>query len=145
MKGNTEYTPERIRVKMSCPKTAYLWDILLLGKSYADWLPFDKAEKRLKLFIEDKGAAGRPFYEVTPADKQQIQKIMHIRNAIAHSSDHSEQQFKTHVMRGVTLGPRERNPAGLLRSIFAAPKQTHLDMYIATLESIATRVLGTPN
>lgn len=93
-------------------------DIILGERSYVDWLPFEgKTLKRATAFFEN----GYPFYRLKNDDTlrpflRNIERFAAIRNAIAHKSKHAQQRFEREVSGNSPLPPRQRKPAGYLRS-----------------------------
>ena len=100
------------RVKVRSPMVAR--DILLGGeRRFVDWLPYDKTESRAKAFFR----GGRPFTDLNDDKKRILRHIIKIRNAIAHQSAHAIKQFEKLLdEEALPLPPRERTPAGFLRS-----------------------------
>jgi hypothetical protein len=81
---------------------------------------------------------GSPFCDLLPGDRQTIETITTIRNAIAHSSPHAMKEFRTKVISSLSLLPGERSPAGFLRSqARAVPAQDRLELFVAELGRIA--------
>jgi hypothetical protein len=112
-------------------------DIVLRGRKYVDWLPYDRTETLAKAFLR----GGRPFTSLTGPDKAQIEKLLVIRNSIAHNSPHALRNFKQKVVSGLVVPPRERIPAGFLRGLFrAAPQQTRFEYYAAEMFSLANKI-----
>lgn len=90
-------------------------DIIIGDRSFVDWLPYDKyTEKRAKAFYRN----GVPFTNLSKSQKNTIQKIVWIRNAIAHKSKHSFNTFEKNVIGGIPLLPKEKTPIGYLRSVY---------------------------
>lgn len=92
--------------------------MILSGRNYVDWLPYDLTKTRAQLFF----SGGRPFTLLDPSMEQDLQRAIWIRNAIAHRSKHARKVFLSKVVGSLVLAPRERSPAGYLRSILAAPQ-----------------------
>src|SRR3954451_155221 len=102
----------RVLPKASFGSLRTLRDFVLADQGYADWLPYSTTEDRARLFLRK----GRPFTEMPGSSKGEMKRWMAIRNAIAHSSDHSRQKFQRIVVGNTPLPPRQRNPAAWLRS-----------------------------
>ena len=83
--------------------------IVLQGGKYMDWLPIDKLEKYSDIYFIH---PNNPFRVLDSRQKQEIQKVLWIRNLIAHQSEHAKKLFEDHVV-GTTLIPR--GPRRLLR------------------------------
>lgn len=92
--------------------------IILGERSYVDWLPFEtRTLKRADAFFEN----GFPFNRlkndiVLKPSLQSIERFAAIRNAIAHKSKHSQLKFEKEVSGNSPLSPRQKKPAGYLRS-----------------------------
>jgi hypothetical protein len=102
----------RILPKATFGSMKTLREFVLADQSFVDWLPYSNTEERARLVLRK----GRPFTEISEASKGEMKRWMAIRNAIAHSSDHSRQKFQQVVVGNTPLPPRQRNPAGWLRS-----------------------------
>lgn len=121
--------------------------VVLNGKHYLDWLPYDDYTCKLaKIYLNNKGF---PFptigYRSIDKNKNTIDQfkkemsdIVIIRNAIAHRSSHSKKKFKN-MINYVSLPPREKQPGGFLRSRLSS-NQTRFEMYINTLAAIANNL-----
>jgi hypothetical protein len=117
---------------MTAHSSAALMNILLQGRKYMDWLPFDRTIDRAKLYMKD----GRPFSDLSPADKGMITRIAIIRNAIAHRSDYALIKFQEVIDIQHPL-PRERTPAGYLRSL-VTPTSNRFDVYAGELKRLTS-------
>jgi hypothetical protein len=115
-------------------------DLAFGGKNYIDWFPYDKTEKIAGLFFR----GGRPFSKLDKVDKNDIENMMVIRNVIAHHSSYSHHRFEEEVITSsLPLMPREKTPAGFLRSQFrVAPIQTRFELYQIKIASIARKIAG---
>lgn len=108
-------------------------------RPFIDWIPYDNTlELAFKYF---KG--GRPFSELTDAQKQHLQKCHTIRNVVAHESIDSKRKFERRVLGSTPLPPHEKTPAGYLRGLYrTTPAQTRFENYMAQSLLIA-RILAT--
>jgi len=112
-------------------------DVVVGGNRYVDWLPYDRTEQRAKAFFRN----GLPFTSFQSQDKQLIEQIFYIRNAIAHKSNYSKKIFERHVIGSISIDPRDRNPAGFLRTKFRiSPVQTHYENLIVQMANIAIKL-----
>ena len=112
-------------------------DVVVGGNRYVDWLPYDRTEQRAKAFFRN----GLPFTSFQSQDKQLIEQIFYIRNAIAHKSNYSKKIFEIHVIGSISIVPRDRNPAGFLRTKFRiSPVQTHYENLIVQMANIAIKL-----
>jgi len=107
------------------------------GNQYVDWFPYYRTEKRAAAFFRN----GYPFTYLDNMDKQQIEKILYIRNAIAHKSNYSLNKFEKEIIGSSILMPRERTPSGYLRSVFrTAPNQTRYEELIIEMSIISRKL-----
>jgi hypothetical protein len=108
--------------------------VLAPRQKYVDWLPYDKTLSQAERCFR----GGRPFSLVTAPQAQTLDRIVKIRNAIAHKSRHSLSTFETVVIGTTPLPPRETTPAGFLRGLLmAAPARTRFEDYVSSLVAIA--------
>lgn len=108
------------------------------GKLYADWTKADKVIKNAKRFF----ASGKP-YTVLTSQQGTLEEIKIIRNAVAHSSTFSQNEFKKLVRR--KLG---RYPTGLTKGGFLAmtmpnssPPSSFFEFYVGTLDYLANQIV----
>ena len=106
------YAGGRIVPRIDVRSAGVLEPLLNAGRSYADWLPYHETEKKANVYLR----GGRPFTDVGATEKQRMDRWLWTRNAIAHASKHSVRVFTDNVIAGTPLPPRERTPAGFLRS-----------------------------
>ncbi len=148
LSGSIIYSPRKIICKMSCESGDALREILLQGQNYLDWLPYNRTEDRATLYLANRGTTedcGRPFVELDDGEKSQLKTMVTIRNAIAHTSSHAMNEFLRKVVGSQALLPREKKPAGYLRSLVTVtPRQTRMEAYMGKLGSIAVKILGRP-
>lgn len=111
--------------------------IVLRDKKYLDWLPYGRTEQLAKDFLH----SGRPFTLLDGIDKGTLTSLLIVRNAIAHQSRHARREFKVKVLGNAPLPPRERTPAGFLRSQFRiSPPQTRLELYVQQVRRVAYKI-----
>jgi len=123
------------RVKFTSPIIAR--DVILSGKRYVDWLPYNLTMERAKAFFRN----GRPFTTLTPTDRQLTEQICIIRNALAHDSEYANKIFEKKIVNSMALAPRDRNPSGYLRSEFRiAPVQTRFENLTIEMSGIARKL-----
>lgn len=101
-------------------------------KRYLDWLPIDNTLNRADIFLRH----GLPFTQLETEAKEKLRKVVTIRNAIAHQSDHSLDKFRKSVIAGTALPSVEKRPAGFLcgRSTVTL---TRYEVYVQALGGIA--------
>lgn len=115
-------------------------DVMTGGKDYVDWLPYDYTLKRAKAYFRN----GLPFSTLTKAEKQSIQKMSWVRNAIAHKSRYSNSKFTENVLNGLLLTSKEQNPVGYLRSIYInyPNPQRRFEEIVSEITSISNRLVN---
>jgi hypothetical protein len=144
--GKTRYATSKVIIKFTAVSSAASREIVLHRQKYLTWLPFSSTEERVGLYFVRRGpdeTAGRPFMEVQSLDKKTLEKIVLIRNVIAHRSAHAIRMFEQSVLADTALLAGEKTPAGFLRSQ-STPSKKRFEDYIETLASIAKQILGKP-
>ena len=112
-------------------------DVVFGGRNYVDWFPYRYTEQRAMAFFR----SGTPFTTLDKAHKTQLENLLYIRNAIAHRSNYAKRKFEQEVIGSLPLTPRERTPAGFLRSRFRiTPVQTRYENLVADIVSIALKL-----
>lgn len=112
MLRRTVYPGRRVVPRIDVRSSVVLEDVLHEGKRYLDWFPYAETEKRAASYLR----GGRPFCTLSNTHKDSIQRWLWIRNAVAHSGEHARAVFERNVIGATPLSPRERTPAGFLRS-----------------------------
>lgn len=110
-------------------------DILLIGKQYLDWLPYQNTLERAEICFEN----GIPFTRLDDGNKSNLKRYYRIRNAIAHKSDFAQRKFEDEVIGSSIVTPREKKPAGYLRGIFRS-SQTRYQAISDELKAIALKI-----
>lgn len=110
-------------------------DVMLGGKSYIDWIPYDSnTKKRAGVFFK----RDSPFVTLSRSEEALLVQLHQIRNALAHRSAHSLDVFKRLVIGNLPIPPRDRRPSRFLLTIFRAnPSQTRLQNYLFEMLTIA--------
>lgn len=104
--------PRAYRTLVTCANSPVAYQLIKHGSRYVDWLPLDKSETIAKIFF----LPGRnPIQGCVAAYGVEVQKCLFIRNYIAHSSPHSERQFRTQVVGATVLPARDRDVFGYFR------------------------------
>lgn len=112
-----------------------LREFVLGGRQYVNWLPFPRTEERAHIYLR----GGRPFDVVTGTEKRQMKNWMTIRHAIAHTGREARRKFEADILAGVPLPPRERTPAGFLRS-HLRPGTTRFESIVNQMLAIGSKV-----
>jgi hypothetical protein len=134
LEGRAQYKAgRRVNLRMTVTSRDALMEILLQGDKYMTWLPFGRTEDRAKIYL----TGGRPFSELDDGNRSTMQTIVTIRHAIAHRSTHAMNDFKVKVIGSRSLLPRERRPAGFLRSQ-VQPGTKRFEVYVGQLGNIAS-------
>ena len=114
-------------------------NILLIGKNYLEWLPYENTLERAKVFFQD----GMPFTLLDDQNRSNLSRYVYIRNVIAHRSEYAVSKFIKHIIGDSKLPPRERTPVGFLRGNFrSAPSQTRYELFVQELKSISLIICG---
>jgi hypothetical protein len=137
MLGNARFPGNRVAVRVAIASRGTLWEVLLQGDDYLDWLPYGRTEERAKTFLKN----GRPFTVPSDGDRSKLKQCMVVRNAIAHTSPFSSEQFEKKVIANLNLSSRERTPAGYLRSVArTSPTFVRFQICASDLADIASRI-----
>lgn len=114
-------------------------DVMLGGRAYVDWLPYSHTEKRAEAFFRN----GLPFCNLEKSDKKELERIVLIRNVVAHQSRSARGRFEREVIGATPLLSVERTPAGYLRSIFRTnPDQTRYEEIASTCSILTRKMCG---
>jgi hypothetical protein len=119
-------------------------NVVLAGRDYINWFPYKRTEEMADRFF----TGGRPFSLLSAAEKDDIRRMLIIRNTIAHQSSFAKKKFGDSIIApslssSVALLPRERSPAGYLRSAFrTSPVQVRFEIYQIKLVDIARKIAG---
>ena len=112
-------------------------DVMLGGRAFVDWLPYHHTDKRASAFFR----GGFPFTNLEKADVKLLEKIIFIRNAVAHQSRAARNKFEDEVIGAAPVLPVERTPAGYLRTVFrVAPDQTRYEEIASTCSIMARKL-----
>ena len=111
-------------------------EVLFEGRNYLDWLPLDKTTERAVRFLNN----GEPFSKFDDKEKFLINRLHHIRNAVAHKSDAAKKKFEVCIQH-FSLLQKEKTPTGFLRSKPQGP--SGLNQYqisVVELEAIVRKL-----
>jgi hypothetical protein len=112
-------------------------DVMLGGRAYVNWLPYNFTHSRAEAFF--RGAF--PFCNLDKADKKLLERLVLVRNAVAHQSRSARGTFEQEVIGVAPVLPIERTPAGFLRSVFrSAPDQTRYEEMASTCVILARKL-----
>lgn len=108
-------------------------DVIKSNNKYIGWLPYQNTKDLAKIYFR----AGRPFSFPDHIQMGALTHMLTIRNAIAHKSRVALDKFHNNIISNQILLPREKSPAGFLRSQFrATPNQIRHQHYLRSLASI---------
>src|SRR4030067_1133454 len=112
-------------------------DVVLGGKRYVNWLPYEETENRAKIFFRN----GLPFKSLDNNEIENLKNIHCIRNALAHRSRYSMQKFEKQVVGSMPLTKREKSPGGFLKSHFRiSPTQTRYENLVSEMSTIVAKL-----
>lgn len=128
----------RVISRVSFRSDAVARDVVLGGRQYVDWVPYEQYTiKRAEAFFR----GGYPFTKLNKAERDTLEQVLFVRNAIAHKSRHAIKSFEEKVLSGLPLVGHERTPAGFLRSLFrSAPNQTRHENLLLELSAMTMKL-----
>ena len=134
----TAIHPSRLVVpKITFKSPTTCRNIVYGGEAYVDWFPYNRTQRRARVFFRN----GLPFTDLDSSDKKNIERMFHIRNAIAHKSKHALRVFSEKVIDDQNLLSEEKKPVGYLRSNYAtSPSQTRYELIIFNMVQIARKL-----
>ena len=107
------------------------------GRSYVNWFPYDQTQRRAKEFFKK----GLPFTALDGSHKEKINRMLCIRNAIAHKSRHALNRFNREIIDRLPLLPQEKKPVGYLRSRYTmSSAQTRYELILIDIVQIAQKL-----
>jgi hypothetical protein len=131
------YGASSVRPRVQFRSSAVARDVMLGGKAYVDWLPYHFTEKRANAFFR----GGLPFRFLDRTEVRSLERLLTIRNAVAHQSHAARKRFESEVLGSAPLLPIERTPAGFLRSVFStAPPKTQYEDIAGTCALLARKL-----
>lgn len=101
-------------------------DIIKGDRRYVDWLPIYKTCQRADAFF----SCGRPFSLLGTRDKNVLNNLTTLRNAIAHKSSASQKSFLNVYVQNRPLPPEQLRPSGYLRGTHRV-SQTRLEFLMS--------------
>jgi hypothetical protein len=134
MLGKTCYPKSRVKPRVEFRSITVLREVLLQTHDYLEWLPYQKTLNRANSYLR----GGRPFSQLTDAQISKIREAIRVRNSVAHSSEYSKIIFEKKVLGNLILSPRERTPAGFLRStVRINPPLCRFQLYLSNFSRIS--------
>lgn len=137
MMGRLKSGVRGVRCKVHIASEIVAREIALANQPFLSWLPYDHTENRAKTYF----ASGLPFTILNDGDRMLLRQALYVRNAIAHKSKFAMEKYRDKVVGTTVLPPRERGPAGFLRSQFrVAPAQCRYEDFASRLLLIARKL-----
>jgi hypothetical protein len=119
---------------------AVAMQLILGGRTYVDWLPFERhTHRRAKALL----VGGKPFTCLSKSDRRFLERMSILRNALTHRSAHALRQFEREFIEQNPvpggLPPAQHDPVGYLRGQHAA-NQTRFGYQLAEAAAIMRRL-----
>jgi len=131
--------PRRLGVRPATRKEA-VFMVVGADRNYVDWTKIGGLKDRAKKCFHD----GKPYTVAFFGQTQLFEEMRVIRNAIAHSSTHSQDQFKK-LARGKLLGtfPPKMTVGSFLASTVpgSSPPQSFLEYYVDGINTVAKKIV----
>jgi hypothetical protein len=123
------------------PTNRRLATLVLVGeKSYIDWYKWDQLKDRSRKYFKD----GEPYAGALIGRKSLFEEMVTVRNALAHSSGHSQERFKR-LVRSKLSGayPPRLTVGGFLAMTIpgSSPPESFLDHYIESVSMVADLII----
>ncbi len=122
LSGSVEHLSKRVKARVTFDSVELARSILVGERRYLDWFPYDNTIKRAKAYFKD----GLPFYGLDKGRdvtihpsldgkiKQTVEKLLIIRNVLAHKSRHAYHRFEDNDPRNCPSCSGKK-PIGFLR------------------------------
>jgi hypothetical protein len=112
IRGRVTHRRAAVRSLVNIPSDRVATKVVFNGRRYADWLPYSRHTfERAGVYF----AEGRPFSEISKSDRESLDALTIIRNALAHDSSHAIRVFRKTFTDGKALPAAQLRPAGYLR------------------------------
>lgn len=125
----------RVIPKIDVRNSVLAREVVLHTRSFYDWLPYNRTERISKVFFKD----GRPFTVLTQSEKNDLDKCLIIRNALAHKSNYAITKFQSEIISSLIVNPRDRKPKSFLRKQFSIGTNYYQE-YVLKILRIANRL-----
>lgn len=123
------------------PTTKQLAMLAVTGdRDYTDWYRWDQLRGRAKKYFVD----GKPYADALQGRKTLFEEMTTVRNALAHSSEHSQEKFKRLVRLKLSgTYPPKLTVGGFLAMTIpgTSPPETFLDYYIDSVSTLASLII----
>ncbi len=129
------YAPKRFVI----PKNRqHALDFTYAESRYADWTSIDKVVARAERVFNN----GEPYSSALRIRNSRFNDIKTVRNAIAHSSIRTREQFKIFVRKELTYYPTGLTPGGfLVKGTPHTPTRIFLEEYLDTILKSAGEIV----
>jgi hypothetical protein len=109
-------------------------------RNYADWYKWDQLKDRAKKYFVD----GKPYIDALNGRRLLFEEMITLRNALSHSSEHSQEKFKQ-LVRSKLSGayPPNLTVGGFLSIPGSSPPELFLDYYLDHLNLVAALIIPT--
>ena len=122
--------------------------VVIEGRKYADWSKFHSVIGRAERFFEN----GKPYSDALKSQQTRLESIQTIRNAIAHSSAYSWEQYQRLVRGELGTCPPSLTIGRFLamtiphssrtgRKISPSPPQSYLEHYLDVIQLVADTIV----
>lgn len=139
MMGRLKSGAKGFRCRINVASEIVAREVVLANHNYIDWLPYKHTVDRARLYF----SSGLPFTLLGDGEKAFLTQSLYVRNAIAHKSRFALGLYTSKVVGTMTLPPRERGPAGYLRSQFrTSPTQCRYEDFAGRFLLIARKLCG---
>jgi len=117
--------------------TDITYKIINFGQAYSTW-SYDKLMKKANVFFKN----GEPYAQALRPMSSQLKDIQKIRNRIVHSSEHSEEDFKTLIRSKIRHAPPKITPGEFLGKIESGTNLTFFQYYTDFLGLAAEEIVN---
>ena len=131
--------PPRRLIRPATRKEAVLM-VVGADRNFVDWTKIDGLNTRAKKYFRD----GKPYTDAFYGQIQFFEELRVIRNAIAHSSHHSQESFKKLARRKLlgTFPPKMTVGAFLGTTIpGSSPPESFLEYYVDGINTVAEKIV----
>ncbi|MBN2253050.1 MAG: hypothetical protein JW701_05085 [Kosmotogaceae bacterium] len=113
--------------------------VVIERRDYADWSNFQSVIGRAERFFED----GKPYSDALKSQQTKLQDMQTIRNAIAHSSAYSWENFQRLIRRELGTYPPNLTIGGFLAMTqpHSSPPLSFLEFYISVIQLLADNIV----
>jgi hypothetical protein len=109
--------------------------------NFLEWNSADKIIERSKVYLEE----DNPIYLAITSHQARLNRLRHVRNAIAHASEEAHSRFLRTVRDELGVAPLRTPTVGeflIMRDRAAAAPQYFLRSYLDVLAAVALAAAG---